>query len=99
MDLVDQVVAFKGDSLSNKDICRAVGIREAVFRKNSQWAVAVWLLERECPDEYPQTARDRGERTEVALQIVLGFSVGVVKAEPNDEGASEGDGAGGDADG
>lgn len=69
------------------------------LRKNGQWTAAAWLLERKYSDEHAQTAHDRGERTEAAPQIVLGVSVGVAKAEPDEEDASESDGEGGDADG
>lgn len=59
-------------------------IREAALRKNGQWTAAAWLLERKYPDEYAQTARDRGERAETAPQIVLGVAVGASKPEADE---------------
>ena len=60
-------------------------IREAALRKNGQWTAAAWLLERKYPDEYAQTARDRGERAETAPQIVLGVAVGASKPEADED--------------
>lgn len=134
-ELIDQMAELKADGLTNRDICRAVGIneatlyrwlnkpsgklhralsealkkaesgyertllttiREAATRKNGQWTAAAWLLERKYPDEYAQTTRDRGEKTETAPQIVLGVSVGVAKAEDDGEGAGDTEGGGAD---
>lgn len=133
-ELIEQMTELKGDGLSNKDICRAVGIheatlcrwlskpsgrlhralgeslkkaeadykrmllttiREAATKKNGQWTAAAWLLERKYPDEYAQTTRDKGERAEVAPQIVLGVAVGAAKPKA-DEDELEGEAGGAD---